>query len=238
MGLRVAAFAIDVGVILVLSLGIMLGAFFSMAERAPSSVVRCANTGFDLGAASDPATDSSGDALPQFCVQDGDDVLFVPVADENTFAATFYLAGFLLGVLDLVVLQGITSASLGKTLVGLRVVRPDGRPAGVGRALVRYVLLAIDAGCCFIIGVATSFTTPGHRRVGDMAADTLVVSKNAPAPAPAAGGWPRPQSDDPSAGGDGPFWDADRDTYIQYDRPSNRWLEWHEASGTWVPISR
>lgn len=280
MGLRIAAFAIDLGVIFVISVAVMLAAFFTMAQRSPASQVTCNSGGLNLSASINANTDAEGRLKPQFCVQDGNDVLYIPAADEGTFSSTFYLSGFLVGVADLVVLQGLTGSSLGKLLVGLKVIRGDGGPVGVARALVRYLFLAIDAGCCFVIGAATSFTSAGHRRVGDMVAQTLVVSKRwvptppnpspppmvpgaAPSPfgTPGAQGpptmpaqpptigqappvqWPQPgeaarPSDDPSSGGDGPFWDAARDTYILYDRSAGAWVEWDEAARAWVPISR
>lgn len=37
---------------------------------------------------------------------------------------------------------------------------------------------------------------------------------------------------------DGPTWDQDRNTYIQYDRDRSEWLQWDDAIQAWVPISR
>lgn len=85
----------------------------------------------------------------------------------------------LLGVLDLVVLQSATGASLGKLCLGLRVVDQQGNKAGFGRMLARWLLLiVVDAPLCFLVGLITVLVTHPHRRVGDLAAGTFVVSKS------------------------------------------------------------
>jgi uncharacterized RDD family membrane protein YckC len=122
----------------------------------------------------------------------------------------------LVGLLNSVVLTGLVGGSLGKLLLGLRVVRQDtGQICGIGKALVRWLLWVVDSfPYCFpLVGLITGLTTKGHRRVGDMAAGTLVVDKSdvgvhpssvtgmTPGPygpgsfAPTSpGGWPAPGS--------------------------------------------
>jgi hypothetical protein len=82
----------------------------------------------------------------------------------------------LVGFLDVVVLQASSGASLGKHMVGLRVVDERGRKAGFGRNLVRWLMLLIDGGI-FLIGLITVLATRPHRRVGDLAAGTYVVAQ-------------------------------------------------------------
>lgn len=105
----------------------------------------------------------------------------------------------LFGIVNLVVLQAIAGASIGKLVVGLRVVDELGRKAGFGRVIVRSILLLVDG--IFFIGPTTLLATHPHRRVGDFAAGTYVVatsSAGAPiglarAAAPyAAGGYVEP----------------------------------------------
>lgn len=165
-----------------------------------------------------------------------------------------------LGFLLLVVLQGITGWTIGKLLTGIRVVRADGRPPGIGKALVRWLLWVVDGQPCGLplVGFITGLTTTGHRRVGDMVAKTFVVRASAagapvsvpgltsPPPTPvtyASAPWagPGPSSPPPSpapTGTDpaGPQWDAARNTYIQWDPSQSRWLQWDEAAHTWSPI--
>jgi uncharacterized RDD family membrane protein YckC len=90
-------------------------------------------------------------------------------------AVAGYAFSALLGFFDLVLLQGLTGASIGKLILGLRVVNAQGEPCGVGRAFVRWLLLIVD-GACLIVGLIVSLVTHPHRRVGDMVAGTYVVA--------------------------------------------------------------
>jgi uncharacterized RDD family membrane protein YckC len=87
-----------------------------------------------------------------------------------------YGVGALAGFLDLVVLQGITGASIGKLILGVRVVNAQGQSCGVGRAFIRWLLLLTVDGWCFVVGLLVALLTHPHRRVGDMAAGTYVVA--------------------------------------------------------------
>ncbi len=91
-------------------------------------------------------------------------------------AALGYLLAAFLGFLNLVVLQGITGASVGKQIMGLRVVNAQGGPCGIGRAFVRTLLLIVDNFFCFLVGLLVAALTHPHRRVGDMVAGTYVVA--------------------------------------------------------------
>jgi uncharacterized RDD family membrane protein YckC len=91
-------------------------------------------------------------------------------------AAFGYLLAALLGLLNLVLLQGITGASVGKQIMGLRVVNAQGAPCGIGRAFVRTLLLIVDNFFCFLVGLLVAALTHPHRRVGDMVAGTYVVA--------------------------------------------------------------
>jgi uncharacterized RDD family membrane protein YckC len=82
-----------------------------------------------------------------------------------------------------VTVQGITGASPGKALLGLRVVRPDGTAAGALRSFVRVVAWVVD-GLALLVPVAlwSAWFTPGHRRVGDWVAGTYVIRSRARPP--------------------------------------------------------
>ncbi len=166
------------------------------------------------------------------------------------------LAFWGLGLVLLVLLQGITGWTPGKLLTGIRVVRADGRPPGIGKALVRWLLWVVDGQPCGLplVGFITGLTTTGHRRVGDMVAKTFVVRASAagspvsipgltatPSPQGSYGTapWPGPDLPPPATSTDpaGPQWDAARNTYIQWDPTQSRWLQWDEAARTWSPIS-
>jgi uncharacterized RDD family membrane protein YckC len=70
------------------------------------------------------------------------------------------------------VIQGRTGKSLGKRIMKISVVRlADGRPAGAWWGLLR-VLLEQLAG---VIDVVVAFVTDRRQRLGDMAANTVVL---------------------------------------------------------------
>jgi uncharacterized RDD family membrane protein YckC len=112
-----------------------------------------------------------------FDMTDVDDrVYFIDSAPNG--ANLLFLA---LSVLMLVVLQGLTGWTIGKLVTGIRTVRADGRPPGLLKALVRWLLWIVDGFPYLLplVGFITAVTTVGHRRVGDMAAGTYVVRASA-----------------------------------------------------------
>jgi uncharacterized RDD family membrane protein YckC len=99
----------------------------------------------------------------------------VMLIDKNAFLLFVGLLALLyLGVF--VVVQGITGASPGKALLGIRVVRPDGTTPGWRRSALRVLAWVVD-GLVLLLPVAlwAAWFTPGHRRVGDWVAGTYVV---------------------------------------------------------------
>lgn len=175
VGRRIGAYAIDVVLMVVLTAAAIVPIFLSALETAPAGTVDCGTNGSfnnDTTFDQSPRTNE-----PSFCFEDNDRVRYIPVGDENSMTASFYGIAFGIQALNLVVLQGLTGASLGKLMVGLRVIRQDGRKAGIGWAALRWVLLFIDSICLFLPGIVLVFVTKGHRRLGDMAASSFVVRK-------------------------------------------------------------
>jgi uncharacterized RDD family membrane protein YckC len=79
-------------------------------------------------------------------------------------------------------LQGTTGHTVGKLATGVRVVRADGQVPGVGLSLLRTVVWIVDAApWCIpgLVGFILVLTSKGHRRLGDMAANTYVVAEQA-----------------------------------------------------------
>jgi len=80
--------------------------------------------------------------------------------------------------------------TVGKKVMKLRVVCADGRPAGMREVAVRTVLRVVDGIGVYIVGLIVMLVTGERRqRLGDLAANTMVVDASAPAvaaPAPAA----------------------------------------------------
>lgn len=125
-------------------------------------------------------------------------------------AGVTYGFGLLAGFLDLVVLQSITGASIGKLIMGLRVVGSAGDHAAFWRILVRWIFLPIDL-VCLVLGLIIASVTHPHRRIGDMVAGTFVIGSDdagrpinaaAPVQQPAYAGaqWNAPTAGQPSWG--------------------------------------
>ena len=80
--------------------------------------------------------------------------------------------------------------TVGKKLMKLRVVRADGRPAGMREVAVRTVLRVIDGIGLYIVGLIVMLVTGQRRqRLGDLAGGTMVVDASATSyspPAPAS----------------------------------------------------
>ena len=94
----------------------------------------------------------------------------LPASNETAFDLTLAAsAGF--AVVYVVVAQAIFGTTLGKLFVGLHVYSRRSRFVGLGRALVRTIVLPLDL--C-LIGALLALL-PGHRRLGDLFAGTVVA---------------------------------------------------------------
>ena len=79
-------------------------------------------------------------------------------------------------VLYFVLLEGVAGATVGKWLLGLRVVRQDGGRAGLARGSERNLLRLVDGLPAFsILGVILIARSPENARFGDRVAGTRVV---------------------------------------------------------------
>lgn len=98
---------------------------------------------------------------------------------DGAAAGRFWLVTVVIALLWFGVLPGLTGWTPGKLLTGLRVVRPDGSGAGVGRNLLRALLWVVD-GFPYIlpglVGFILVLANSRARRAADMAADTYVVA--------------------------------------------------------------
>jgi uncharacterized RDD family membrane protein YckC len=149
MGRRVVAFIIDY----VLLAAVFAGLFYVLATHTTQTVHL---TGTHLNVTFDRDT---------YYLQ-GDDV------------TSFYVIEVLIGLLYAGVIQGLTGGTIGKLICGIRVMREDGSRPGIGRGVLRWVLLIVDDFPYFIpmlTGFIVAMTNDRRRRVGDMAAGTFVV---------------------------------------------------------------
>jgi len=80
-----------------------------------------------------------------------------------------------LGVGYYIVCEAATGATLGKRLVGIRVVGEHGDRVTVGAAVVRNLLRLVDALFFYLVGFLFASTSPRGQRLGDRAARTVVV---------------------------------------------------------------
>lgn len=70
--------------------------------------------------------------------------------------------------------EAIAGCTLGKVICRLRVIKDNGQPCSFVAAFLRNLLLPIDGGLILLICLMES---PLNQRVGDMTADTVVVSR-------------------------------------------------------------
>jgi uncharacterized RDD family membrane protein YckC len=167
-------------------------------------------------------------------------------------------------VVVLWILQGLTGATVGKLIFGIRTVDEQGGPPGLGRQILRGIGGIVDAlpFCLMpllpLVGLITMLATKKHRRVGDMLANTYVVQAAAvgsplpadgpatgwtttPPPTPAAPPEPEPepapqQTATPAAAPAGPQWDPRRNAYVQWDDARQAWFVYDDAAGEWKPL--
>ena len=88
----------------------------------------------------------------------------------------FYLIAILILALQTIV-QGRTGRTLGKWLLGIKVIRTTLRPCGIANSLLREILLVFDSVMLlsWIPGVVLILATRNAQRIGDLFAGTVVV---------------------------------------------------------------
>ena len=87
-------------------------------------------------------------------------------------------------------MEATVGATLGKMVLGLRVVKTDGSsPIGLPASLIRNVLRFVDGIFGYLVGAILVWRSPTRQRLGDRVAGTVVIKKSSltsAAPAPAA----------------------------------------------------
>ena len=79
-----------------------------------------------------------------------------------------------------VALEWRFAATIGKAIIGIRVVSQDGQPPSFDKVLIRNAMRVIDAFPYFIpylVGLIAMGENRGRQRLGDKAAGTMVVPK-------------------------------------------------------------
>jgi hypothetical protein len=111
-------------------------------------------------------------------------------------------AAWAIAVIYYIALEAVFGVTIGKLLTGIRVVRGDGGPIGLGAATIRTVARVVDAFPYFVpylLGAILVRSSPARQRLGDRFARTIVIetaSRRPSAPARWVGaaeqveGWP------------------------------------------------
>ncbi len=75
------------------------------------------------------------------------------------------------------ILEAMFGATIGKRLMRLRVTLTDGRPIGWKESIIRNVLRVVDMQLFGLVGLLFVWRTGRSQRIGDLAATTIVLSR-------------------------------------------------------------
>ena len=95
-----------------------------------------------------------------------------PLVDRTFYSARYYFIFLGLGFMYFAIAEGIWGAGLGKRLMGLWVVRTDGRPPGIGRALLRIV---IPIFCIEVVRIPFLMATISISNVNEMTSTQVLL---------------------------------------------------------------
>ncbi len=104
-----------------------------------------------------------------------------PLMHVTTVSGTGGIRGtieFILGLIYFGWLWSTRGQTLGYMVMGIRLIRSDGTQIGVGRALLRFVLIELSFAFCAIPAIVSAFLIGlGERKQGihDLLVDTVVV---------------------------------------------------------------
>lgn len=106
--------------------------------------------------------------------------VFAVVRDRDrsfaTSAAAFVALGTVTGTLYHVLLEGYSGRTVGKAAVGIAVVSDDGSKCSYRAAAIRTGLRFVDAlPAAYLVGLLGILLTEQRQRLGDLAANTVVV---------------------------------------------------------------
>lgn len=90
----------------------------------------------------------------------------------TTLLGVFIPTWLMTALVYFIVFEGITGTTIGKMMMGLKVVKEDGEKCDIFSALVRNIIRPIDIVTFFM------WATNRQQRLGDFMAKTYVVEKN------------------------------------------------------------
>jgi len=105
-------------------------------------------------------------------------VVLIPVNAAARTAIIPVLIGIVLGLIYFTVMEGYLGQTVGKMLLGIKVIREDTEEVpGLGAATIRTLLRIVDGLFGYLVGFIAVMASAKRQRLGDMAAHTLVVRK-------------------------------------------------------------
>jgi uncharacterized RDD family membrane protein YckC len=105
-------------------------------------------------------------------------IVIIPLAFFGGQGLGTQLVISLIGIAYFIVMEATQGATIGKKVMGLKVVKKDGSAISWQESVIRNLLRIVDGLPAFyIVGIVCIALTPNKQRVGDMAANTLVVKK-------------------------------------------------------------
>ena len=102
----------------------------------------------------------------------------LPIPNQTLFPGLLgMVASISVIVLYWIIMEWLLGATGGKLLLGVRVVSSDGRPCAFSQALKRNILrFVIDIHGAYLVGFLAILYDDRRRRIGDMVANTMVVT--------------------------------------------------------------
>lgn len=95
-------------------------------------------------------------------------------AGFELYGATFFLMALIV-LAYYITLEGMLGATIGKLILGLRVVKVDGSAIDWRASVVRNLLRFVDGLFLYVVGAIFIWASPLCQRLGDRLADTVVI---------------------------------------------------------------
>jgi uncharacterized RDD family membrane protein YckC len=80
-----------------------------------------------------------------------------------------------IGIAYYIIMEATQGATVGKMVLGLRVVRIDGAPISWNESIVRNLLRIVDGIAVYLVGAILVWNSPTRQRLGDRVAKTVVI---------------------------------------------------------------
>ena len=77
-----------------------------------------------------------------------------------------------------IIMEALLGGTVGKLILGLRVVKDDGSPLDWGASIIRNLLRFIDGLFGYLVGAIFVWTSDEKKRLGDRAAGTFVTRRS------------------------------------------------------------